>query len=975
MTSSEIKGTSPAQWSQATRSLWKSFENAATEAIAKEAGADRFLLGGEISKIIHQLWDDWTKDYPQLKTYCSAAFDDLYSQLTERFSMPRPVVIAPHKQEQQSWLTEERLKKRYYWPLAKEVMLDQQSSTVVSNIDAQSESVLSHLHDPQDFSCDWQIHGLVIGAIQAGKTANYSALVAKAADAGYKVFIILSGIHNDLRRQTQKRLDEIFTGFDTTAKDPASSDKGSKSNKKSYRVGVALKHSWENARAPQAATDLDEDFQGSSIKFEGQPWLFVIKKESHVLKKVIAWAKHNISDHRKAPMLLIDDEADQASLNTLSLQDSDDEEQAEIVKQANEEATAINKAIRTLITLFPRCAYVGYTASPFANIFADAASHSKGLGPDLFPSDFIEFIPTPKNYFGPNEFFDPEDALDAILYEAYPSSESQKWSKPNSRIKKLPAPAQKCLAEFIVSAAIRAWRALGKGQTPSQDKPVVSSMLVHASQSVAMHTRIAEQFSEHIKEIRATLDYAGGQERADELKPFAKAFSRQLEVTPKVQAARNDVDTVRDWSLPSTFEELLPLVEETIQSLTVQVVNGDPAPDRTALAGPTSASSGRFRPIVWIGGNKLSRGLTIPYLCMSIFVRGAGTADTLLQMGRWFGYRDGYSDLCRICTTPELADKFRSVSLTLDDLSFQVQRMNDQLRSPKDYAVVVQTHPGILVTARNKMKTAKECLTNFAGQPLDERKLSLKPEAVRANYMAAQAFFKELSKDDPVYDSKKRKNEEDRPSWHPSAEKPSGRLWRNVDVSTVLDFFGSYTTPSGTGTDNSLLKRLCEFIERERQNDRLTHWNVWIPEGTLDKSLGFKEPFGRKLVERNSFNVDKGTSTCQLSILQSGGDQFIGVRKKLFEAAQAAAGAEATQREFFAKVRELAEQSDPTDGHPCEGFLRLYALGSKELAKAAHDEIAARGKQMYPLIAYAMWLPGSLLSNGLINATAKAKAD
>src|SRR5260221_2450734 len=299
------------------------------------------------------------------------------------------------------WLTATRKRDWRYWQRYREWLERRLSFRAVEALDESSGVVLGLLEDPEREG-PWDRRGLVVGHVQSGKTGHFTGLIGKAADAGYKIVIVLAGLHNNLRSQTQVRLDEGFLGFETN---PISTQ--------SLRViGVGEIDSDGRIR-PNYATNRGDngDFNASAsrnlgITPEQRPWLFVVKKNKSVLSQLYGWIRDHVADTTEQatgikvvthlPLLLIDDEADHASVDTgervIGPDGQPDEEH---------QPTAINRAIRRILRSFTRSAYVGYTATPFANIFIHERGETTAEGPDLFPASFIVNLAAPSTYVGP----------------------------------------------------------------------------------------------------------------------------------------------------------------------------------------------------------------------------------------------------------------------------------------------------------------------------------------------------------------------------------------------------------------------------------------------------------------------------------------------------------------------------------------------------------------------------------------------
>lgn len=261
-----------------------------------------------------------------------------------------------HKREDVAWIyasAYEEFLRNEGWP-----------PQMVQSLSDVTTRILGHLQDPLSEGTSWNRRGLVIGHVQSGKTANYTGLIARAADAGYKFIVVIAGIHNNLRRQTQQRIDEAFIG--------RSSDPEDRRN-----IGVGLAPGYPH---PATLTNINEDFNKNTAAKSGwkindfsKPIILIIKKNVTTLTALHKWLKalnaegeDRISD---VPMLLIDDEADNASINT---------------NKEDLDPTRTNAMIRRILGLFAKSCYVGYTATPFANIFINPDAYGDDVREELF---------------------------------------------------------------------------------------------------------------------------------------------------------------------------------------------------------------------------------------------------------------------------------------------------------------------------------------------------------------------------------------------------------------------------------------------------------------------------------------------------------------------------------------------------------------------------------------------------------------
>ena len=854
----------------------------------------------------------------------------------------------------------------YYWTLMKRQLEKKFAAPVVQSIDRQSSRVLKQiLFSPEETS--FRKMGLVLGQVQSGKTANYSALIAKACDEGYKLIIVLSGIHNDLRQQTQERLDEEFLGYHEYMKTEDEETGRLEQTTRSVPCGVGLDSEYDPSKAPESATFTDDDFRGILKTGAGKkpPVIFVIKKQTNVFQKIKRYFSDPSNAHRYKnwPLLVIDDEADQASVNTKS----------------GNLVTATNRHIRTLLQLFPRATFVGYTATPFANVLIDSEANHKKLGMDLFPKDFILSLPAPINYFGPKQFFgdNQEDnglelfmpisqrSGDILTGATYVTSDGEIRENGHGRrrkpiqIEELPAECNDVLRQFILSAAIRLWRMkrlhpdkwfTGLDEAPKE--PVLEmSALVHVSSYVRDQQVIAKRFAEKFETmIREPLLYGNRNDRDYVLSGFETLFENQKRVTAKTAELRAKLDVHPDWSLPDNILALLPEIQTVVADMWLRVVNGDKA--MTDLVYPVHDDLDRSfcRPVIFIGGNKLSRGLTLPGLCMSLFLRSSTMYDTLLQMGRWFGYRDGYVDLCRICTTTHIIDRFRRISEACIDFEQQIDRMASINRNPKNYRLSILSHTGLQVTARNKMAHAEDGRVNFNGDILECRDLSITADDLQHNWLLTKRFYEDI-KDlgELVYASKgfPEHREDQVASLVDGKHSPSGRLWKNVPADLVLAFLENYRSNKDVG--DVYRRGVTDYIKKAISNDELTTWNVFIP-GEANLGIGsFDVKYSRRTMQ--IANVDP--TSALLPALKGGSHEFIGVPEDVLTLADSRSGQKRGDR--FREVRRASGEL-----HPEIGYLILYLMRPHEdelqndvYVKAVETEVGER----LPFVSYYLWLP------------------
>jgi len=552
----------------------------------------------------------------------------------------------------------------------------------VDSVSAQSLRILRKLPDPKRQQ-PFQARGLVVGYVQSGKTANYTALAARAVDAGFRIVLILSGIHDSLRSQTQNRLERELTGHQ---------DGG---------VGTAdIGHEWV------ALTTRSHDFKPQDVRIlqSPAPFLIVAKKHVKVLEKIDKWLNDAARFLTTMPILVIDDEADQASINTggnrdPAFQDDDD------VEDDDSAPSRTNSLIRSILSRAPRACYVAYTATPFANILVNPSARDREFGTDLFPKDFVVQLPRPAGYTGTDELFGvsaqgrdvlrnvPEGDVRALKGLSR-CKKSRSEIVLSDQTKGLPDSLVDAVLAFCVAGAIRELRCKRAGESlPAH------TMLVHVSMRKSDQARIAELVSEQIDLWRSALD------QGQSLRPLlADAWDKQ----------RAGIEP------PDSDDMIIDEAIGVLQRISLSVLNSD-----TGEVLDYEGNPGRH--VIAIGGNRLSRGLTLEGLTISYFLRTASMCDTILQMARWYGFRCGYADLIRIWTTDGIAAWFGELALVEQSLRDSIQALELAGRRPDQMAIRIRAHSDLLLTARNKSAMATSEWDSWAGDhpqtvlfPLDE---------------------------------------------------------------------------------------------------------------------------------------------------------------------------------------------------------------------------------------------------------------
>ncbi len=519
----------------------------------------------------------------------------------------------------------------------------------IESIHRSTDRILSQCANPK--AVGDRRKGLVIGYVQSGKTANFTGLIAKAVDEGYRIIIVLAGMYTNLRIQTQLRLQKDL-GIDVVED----------------HSGIA----WQRYTSRNA--DMGKDNSPGVLSSTSNVALMVVKKHEMRLANVTRFLE-SIPDatlnHR--PVMIIDDESDQATPNTLGAKDL---------------VSTINKRIRALWAAVPTGTYVAYTATPFANVFIDPSDDG-----DLYPEDFISVLPKPASYMGSELFFDVDQTVDSgedevihQLAHEVPEHEAEIFTPRPKKIDDFAPEMTSSLASairwFILATAIRELRT-----SRSRD----SSMLVHTSQLVRVHQLTKEVISGFISDIALDVD------------------NQESEFRAVYEEEKDRAATLRGSEEMPEWASLWNAAKKVLEGVVVKIDNG--ASDDRLVYDPASTQT-----VIAVGGGTLSRGLTLEGLVVSYFLRSSNTYDTLLQMGRWFGFRPGYADLVRVWMGPGLLDEYAHLATVEKQLRDEVAEMEKERRTPRDFAIKVKSHPGRLeITSKGKMEAARLARAGLGG--------------------------------------------------------------------------------------------------------------------------------------------------------------------------------------------------------------------------------------------------------------------
>lgn len=795
----------------------------------------------------------------------------------------------------------------YYWRRQRNYLATElkRKDYEVDSLDQSSDRVLSHLEDPQSLS-PFDVRGLVVGHVQSGKTANFSALIAKAADSGYKIVIVLSGLHNTLRQQTQKRLERDLGRENVPG------------------VGEpAAGRRWQWMTGAESWADFNPGGVNAAVLQGNEQVIFVVKKNKSRLERLIAWMDGRVP--ASVPVLVIDDEADQASINTGGNRSARDE--VDLVSGAdydgdepsNDELdpSTINLNVRRLIASFARCSYVAYTATPFANVLIDPNAHDAVAGNDLFPTHFIISLPLPPGdgYVGASALFgrDPlpgesegSDGLDVI--RLIPDYEVDLVVPPqgsrSSFVPTMPDSMKAAVRDFVLAAAARLTRS-------RSDEPC--TMLIHTDMQRAMQNPLGPEVQAELAFIRQRWLY----ESADYRPTLRAVWESDFRPTSAAMDLQRDLD----------FESIEPQIDRLLRDgIEVRILNSD-WPDTIDFDLEPNLKA------VLIGGNKLSRGVTLEGLLISYFVRETLYYDTLMQMGRWFGYRGSYVDLTRIYSTELLVSCFHDLATAEDELRRQIGRYERERLTPTDFVPKVRTHPLMAVTQKSKMQSAVAQSVSYAGERVQTLRFAVRPDGrLKENVDLTRRLLGGLGESQ---------------EWN---GKPT---WSGVSPGEVMNYVRSFSAvPQLAIEPNSLV----DYIQEQVRRGELTDWRVLVSANSTDSvdplwsvDLGVVNHPRLTLISRSRLKSDPSS----LGVVTEPGDELFGLTDEQIDAARDAY-ASRTQPSLAEALR--AQRSAQ------EGLLMIYAISpASQPGKNAKNRVRLfdNPEQADPIVAFALSFPQS----------------
>lgn len=606
------------------------------------------------------------------------SLDDFKSDLLKLFEKVKPAkAIAEDRLE--PWLAiSQRNNPELRFESYKRYLANDNKIELIPQLDADTFYILDKCHNPKELGYEWDRRGLVYGNVQSGKTANYIGLINRAFDSGYQIVIVFTGMTEDLRSQTQRRIDEGVVG-----------------QRGQYKLGIGEETIFQAiTETIKPATTLFDDLSKKNSDILGslistnEKSIWVIKKNKTVLENLILWLDKQRSNDSygkidKVPFLVIDDEADNASIQSLSkkdfeiwgegqklseldMEDLTEEQNLELKKAQDRIIQAINRNIRVALSLMSHKTFVAYTATPYSIINQSEKEVEKSVviggktfaidaDSDLFPRHFIIPISAGSNYLGVENIFNEkfEKRLPVLvnltekfnsekLELLFPCQKGEKYS-----FLRIPQSLQDAILHFIVTIVIRKHRGHNDYNT----------LMVHTSHLTENADYVAFEIEKFIKELREKLpgDFGGYfkriLEKFEEIKAnshnsiFKHYFNREYEF-PEEITIQNILDVIE-----SKMDDDYNYIYAPFDVVSYHSSKNDGLRHKSRVLDYNlrdEKGHKKFKNYIVVGGNRLSRGLTLAGLSTSYFVRNSTRQDSLYQMARWFGYRIGYEDLVRI---------------------------------------------------------------------------------------------------------------------------------------------------------------------------------------------------------------------------------------------------------------------------------------------------------------------------------------
>jgi len=837
------------------------------------------------------------------------------------------------------WLNEEKANiNPELWNRYKLYMSENDPSFPVNDLDDFTDKILDKCVNPNNEG-SWDRRGMVVGHVQSGKTSNYVGLINKATDAGYKVIIVIAGTISSLRRQTQERIDSGYIGRNSSA--------FINNNGENRVIGVGkfkVNTDIYSLTSSYYKSNDEGDFSQSvanrlNIPIGKNPIVFVIKKNKSILENLIDWFSKNENIRTvdgtpklfDVPALIIDDEADAASVNAS--------------KDINEIKT-INRLIRTLLNVFNQNTFIGYTATPYANLFIsqdyndELTTTVKGkeykIGEDLFPRDFIVNIKAPANYIGAAKIFGYENPVPELTKEPLDIfREIDDYDPPFFRtINKdnkanlpeyLPPSLESAIKSFILTCAVRRVR----GHSEKHN-----SMLIHVALLVKWIDRVAYLVNQKTKEYQDAI-LSDDDNLIEELKNLY-----ETDFLPTTKNVLENLDYKDIRIKEHTWEEVRRELKKAVSKIDVRSVHGTRSTTNLEYHNIEEIDYSRYESglsVIAVGGSRLSRGITLEGLSVSYYIRTTKMYDSLMQMGRWFGYRPGYVDLCRLFTTNQIFEWFNHITMATEEMRNDFDEMTASLQRPRDFRLKVRNHHGLLtITSLAKLNFSENIEISFSGTNPQTYQLLKTKSAIENNFNALKNLVAALGF--PAEQNRKVTRGKIRYMFYP-----------NQSTEHICDFVDAFKIEQPSIKNATL----SEYIRIQSDNNKISEWSVCVVSNTDDRIfIDYNGNTPLKDREANEdpmpydldYNGEKITLYCSVrnQPKNSRGGQYYTISKNQIDDLKA--------RQVDLMVSDLSNNNDVKTQRTNErkGLLLIYALDERGTPNV---------KNGIPIIGYSLHFP------------------
>ncbi|MFY7936957.1 MAG: Z1 domain-containing protein [Flavobacterium sp.] len=743
----------------------------------------------------------------------------LFELLRADFSIGSGAITELYDENVTPWLNDEKVNIDFeLWNRYKLDMQKNDPAFPVNDLDDFTDKILDKCVNPKETK-SFDRRGMVVGHVQSGKTSNYVGLINKATDAGYKVIIVIAGTISSLRRQTQERIDSGYIGRNSSAFIRENENKIIGVGK--YKVNTDIYSLTSSYYKSGDEGDFSQSVANRlNIPIGKNPVVFVIKKNKSILENLIDWFSKDVNAKIvdgtpklfDVPVLVIDDEADAASVNA---------------SKSIEDIKTINRLIRTLLNLFNQNTFIGYTATPYANLFISQEHDENAttivknkeykIGEDLFPRDFIINIKAPNNYIGAAKIFgfenpsgDDNEPLD--IFRAIDDYDPPFFKTINKNNKEelpeyLPKSLERAIKSFILTCAIRRLR----GQENKHN-----SMLVHVALLVKWIDRVAYLVNEKTKEYANAI-------RSDDTKILQELKGLyETDFVPTTENVLGNLDYKDIRIRQHSWEDVKGELKKAVSKIDVRSVHGTRSTANLEYHNIEEIDYNRYEnglSVIAVGGSRLSRGITLEGLSVSYYLRTTKMYDSLMQMGRWFGYRPGYVDLCRLYTTEQIFEWFNHITMATEEMRNDFDEMTASHQRPKDFRLKVRNHHGLMtITSLAKLHFSKKIEISFSGTNPQTYQLLKTKSAIESNFKTLNNLISVIGF--PEAQNRKETRGKIRYLYYPK-----------IEIESVCDFIDAFKIEQPSIKNATL----SDYIKAQSKDNTIKEWNICIVSNTDEK--------------------------------------------------------------------------------------------------------------------------------------------